>query len=88
MTTFNYTRNKYTEICHSYCEQKKGKILIEPVIHSYFCLGEKSSFEKDSGSMNKCHSAWDDTAIVTAEWKRKKGFFYKASFDATETLCL
>lgn len=87
MATFAYARNKHTEICHLCCEQSKENTHRTSDSQS-FCMGEKLSFEKDSGSMNKCHSAWDDTATLIAEWRRKKGFFYKASFDAIETLNL
>lgn len=75
MATFAYARNKYTEICHSCCEPNKGKKLIEPVIQSYFCLGEKQSFEKDIGSLNKCHSAWMTQLYSQLNGRGNKVFF-------------
>lgn len=66
----------------------KGKKLIDPVIQSYFCLGEKQSFEKDIGSLNKCHSARMTQLDAQLNGGGNKFFFHKASFDAIETLHL
>lgn len=60
MATFANARNTLKLLIHT-VNKTREKIFIEPVIHSYFCWGEKPSLEKDNGSMNKCHGALDDT---------------------------
>lgn len=54
----------------------REKIFLEPVIHSYFCWGEKPSLEKYNGSMNKCHSAWDDISHTRSWMEEEKEFFF------------